>query len=323
MTYWYSPFPLPAATVDLLTTTGLEPWPSTKPPAPNADGLLIYDSPDQLVAAAMQPTLQQLVEGYRQVLDWSERTAQPLLAHWQLQQLGPQGLRRWIASRANAGEPFQAPGAQPNPIPSLMGAALLSLIEVEPQLLEAYLDLELRAELLGREPDLHYRQRLRQGSNQGDVLLQELRHALGAPSELQRQLERQESELKTAQEEAELTLLQLHQVQEELEAIVLADREKQQLLDASSTELECLKPRVAELEQQLERQDDALKTAQEEAELTLLQLHQVQEELEHYFLLSRSQHSLLNQHGQQQREVQKLLAVLVKQQLSPGAAPRP
>ena len=298
MTYWYSPFPLPAATVDLLTAAGLEPWPSTKPPTPNADGLLIYDSPDQLVAAAVQPTLQQLVEGYRQLLDWSEQTAQPLLAHWQLQQLGPQGLRRWIASRANAGEPFQAPVAQPNPIPSLVGTALLSLIEVEPQLLEAYLDLELRAELLGREPDLHYRQRLRQGSVQGDVLLQELRHALGAPSEL----ERQESELRTAQEEAELTLLQLHQVQEELGN---------------------LKPRVAELEQQLERQDDALKTAQEEAELTLLQLHQVQEELEHYFLLSRSQHSLLNQHGQQQREVQKLLAVLVKQQLSPGAAPRP
>ncbi|WP_398331881.1 hypothetical protein [Vulcanococcus sp.] len=319
MTYWYSPFPLPAATVDLLTTTGLEPWPSTKPPAPNADGLLIYDSPDQLVAAAVQPTLQQLVEGYRQLLDWSERTAQPLLAHWQLQQLGPRGLRDWIASHANTGGPFQAPVAQPIPIPSLVGAALLSLIEVEPQLLEAYLDLELRAELLGREPDLHYRQRLRQGSTQGDLLLQELRHALGAPTEL----ERQESELRTAQEEAELTLLQLHQVQEELEAIVLADRERQQLLEASSQELEKLKPRVAELEQQLERQDDALKTAQEEAELTLLQLHQVQEELEHYFLLSRSQHSLLNQHGQQQREVQKLLAVLVKQQLSPGAAPRP
>ncbi|NDC15887.1 MAG: hypothetical protein EBZ76_12165, partial [Synechococcaceae bacterium WB9_2_170] len=35
----------------------------------------------------------------------------------------------------------------------------------------------------------------------------------------------QESELKTAQEEAELTLLQLHQVQEELERHFLENRE--------------------------------------------------------------------------------------------------
>jgi putative transposase len=39
--------------------------------------------------------------------------------------------------------------------------------------------------------------------------------------------------------------------------------------------------------------------------------------------ISKRRQRQLNQHGQQQREVQKLLAVLVKQQLSPGAAPRP
>ena len=39
--------------------------------------------------------------------------------------------------------------------------------------------------------------------------------------------------------------------------------------------------------QQLEARDSELQDAREEAELTLLQLHQVQEELEHYFLESR------------------------------------
>jgi hypothetical protein len=243
--------------------------------------------------------LQQLVEGYLQLLDWSEQSAHPLLAHWHLQQLGPQGLRQWIANRANAGDRFQAPVPHPKPISPLVSAAMLGLIEAEPLLLEAYLNLELRAELLGREPDLDYRQRLVKCTNHGDGLLLELFHALGAPSEL----ERRDDALKTAQEEVELILLQLHQTQRELDALVIADYEKQQLLDAGIEELK--------------RRDSELKTAQDEAELTLLHLHQVQEELEHYFLISRSQTSLLNQYGHQQRRAQKLLAALVSQQVSP------
>ncbi len=42
-----------------------------------------------------------------------------------------------------------------------------------------------------------------------------------------------------------------------------------------------------QLRQKLEARDSELKDAVEEAELALLQLHQVQEELEHYFLESR------------------------------------
>lgn len=67
------------------------------------------------------------------------------------------------------------------------------------------------------------------------------------------------------------------------------------------------------------KQDESLQTAQadlkearEEAELTLLQLHQVQEELEHYFLLSREQSSLLDAHAEQQKRVQKLLNVALQ-----------
>ena len=70
----------------------------------------------------------------------------------------------------------------------------------------------------------------------------------------------------------------------------------------------------ADLQNVLDEREEQLKTAQqdakdarEEAELTLLQLHQVQEELEHYFLLSREQDSLLQTHAIQQKRVQKLL----------------
>lgn len=54
----------------------------------------------------------------------------------------------------------------------------------------------------------------------------------------------------------------------------------------------------------LERERDDLR---EEAELILLQLHQVQEELEHYFLLSRSQQELLERFQSQLKRSRSLL----------------
>jgi hypothetical protein len=54
--------------------------------------------------------------------------------------------------------------------------------------------------------------------------------------------------------------------------------------------------------------------AQEEAELTLLQLHQVQEELEHYFLLSRQQVRLLERH---RHAAQRSLG-LIRESLAPA-----
>ena len=132
------------------------------------------------------------------------------------------------------------------------------------------------------------------------------------------------------QEELELTLLQLHQVQEELEQIFLADRQKQQELDARSEELNNLRSELegqlqakVDLEVQLQAREGELRDAREEAELTLLQLHQVQEELEHYFLLSRGQDHLLGQYGQQQLQVQNLLAQLTLRAALPAVPPRP
>ena len=51
--------------------------------------------------------------------------------------------------------------------------------------------------------------------------------------------------------------------------------------------------------------------AKEEAKLTLLQLHQVQEELEHQFFESRAQHDLLRQHQRQSLAMRKAISKLV------------
>ena len=69
-------------------------------------------------------------------------------------------------------------------------------------------------------------------------------------------------------------------------------------------------------EAQLEALTTAEQEAREEAELTLLQLHQVQEELEHYFLLSRGQSQQLERYNQLQRRSQRLLAKATNQKLA-------
>ena len=63
-----------------------------------------------------------------------------------------------------------------------------------------------------------------------------------------------------------------------------------------------------ELQEQLKAAQAETKDAREEAELTLLQLHQVQEELEHYFLDSRSKDELLQQYNQQTNDMKTLIS---------------
>ena len=75
-----------------------------------------------------------------------------------------------------------------------------------------------------------------------------------------------------------------------------------------------------ELQQQLKAAQAETKDTREEAELTLLQLHQVQEELEHYFLLSREQNALLDGHAHQQKRVQKLLHTVLSAQTHSASA---
>ena len=136
---------------------------------------------------------------------------------------------------------------------------------------------------------------------------------------LDQQLQSRDLELQDAREEAKLTLQQLHQVQQELQQLFLSDRQNQQLLDSRNHELQDLhaniqalqhelQPKVVNLEQQLQNRDRDLQEAREDAELTLLQLHQVQEELERYFLQSRAGSQLVEAQADQMNRAKRLLA---------------
>ena len=129
----------------------------------------------------------------------------------------------------------------------------------------------------------------------------------------------------------ELTLLQLHQLQEELESVFIADQAKQKQLeelkqqvsakgaeleaerkekDAAAERVKALEAEMAGVKGERDAQAKEKGEAQEEAELTLLQLHQVQEELEHYFLQSRTQDDLLRQHQEQSIEFKSYIKLV-------------
>ena len=302
MRFWFSSLQLPAGVVALLEMAGLESWPASLGPPENGSCVLVYDSPEKLIGAAAEArtTLSSstLAQQYKELLRNAHATGQPLLAGWRIERIGGHGLRRWLAK--------QDPGTEitaAEPISPLLASVVLSLLDTQPELLNAFADIELQAELLGSEPELNDRQRLLQAAAQADPLPQ-----------LLAALHNRDDELQQAREEAELALLQLHQVQEELKQLFLADRQKQQLLDTRNQEFEALeqqlRPQVAILEQQLQGRTSELQEAREEAELILLQLHQVQEELEHYFLQSRSGSQLVEAQAEQLSRAKRLLARL-------------
>lgn len=57
---------------------------------------------------------------------------------------------------------------------------------------------------------------------------------------------------------------------------------------------------------------DELEEARDEAELNLLQLQQVQEELEFYFLAHQEQQALLERHRQEERRAEALIGALLE-----------
>jgi hypothetical protein len=117
---------------------------------------------------------------------------------------------------------------------------------------------------------------------------------------LQARLDQAEAQGKAAGAENELMLLQLHQVQEELEQQYLQCRSLESELAARvpAADLQAAQKALAQTKAaadktaadrkaQLDQTDKQLKASAQENELLLLQLHQVQEELEHYYLECR------------------------------------
>ena len=116
---------------------------------------------------------------------------------------------------------------------------------------------------------------------------QELTTLKAQQAELEQQTHNNLNKQQELEQENELLLLQLHQVQEELEQHFLnnqelGEKEKQLSIDIQSKqqEIDNLKTNTSQLNASIQAKQEL----EQENELLLLQLHQVQEELEHYFL---------------------------------------
>jgi hypothetical protein len=125
--------------------------------------------------------------------------------------------------------------------------------------------------------------------------LQQLKARMAQAEEARKKLEAANHSLEAARKEAlantERHLKKLGQAQNELKSVVAQKQEVDQTLRASGAEVQELKARLAQAEQagqELEGANQLLVTSRKEAleenELLLKQLHEVQEELEAYYL---------------------------------------
>jgi chromosome segregation ATPase len=263
--HWYSPFPLEPALEEHLSTGGLR---ATADDTGASVDLLIYDTPDAVLDIWRQldqptPDNKELLEGYRSLA--RKRDGSRLISSWRLRQLKAHELLAWLR-----GETTCPTVPMPWPeVDALLAVVTRSVLEVEPDALEAYLDLELQSELAGTTPDSNYIHRL-DSSASAEALQSRWSQA-----------EQQTIKVKHLVEE-------LAQLNREHDGLV-----KQK--DAALHDADDLKQQLQSRLQELEAANQAIKEYREEAGLTLLQLHQVQEELENYFLRSREQDELTAQ----------------------------
>ena len=164
----------------------------------------------------------------------------------------------------------------------------------------------------------------------------ELKQQLAAQSETLQQIKetRDEQAARVQVVEGELAALKSERevVEEEKVALQHSAAELKQQLAAQSETLQQIKEtrdeqaaRVQVVEGELaalkSERDDALgnvREAREEAELTLLQLHQVQEELEHYFQISRSSDQLVEAQAKQNIRAVALIGRMLRLQALTG-----
>lgn len=160
------------------------------------------------------------------------------------------------------------------------------------------------------------RQALEALRSENDQLLAKLRYVseqLEASTETQQRLEKQLAEIKALPSvspeelanveqqrlaENEMMLLQLHRVQEELEASFIKQQENAQAFAECEKALQSIKSENEQLREARKQAEQQLEESTQHNEHILLQLNQTQEELEHYFLL----------HNQSREEIEKLKA---------------
>jgi len=310
--HWFSPFSLPEMALAQLQQAGVEAA-MALPVKEDEPVLLLYDTPDRLLAHTDLDGIG-LLEGYGVLL--AAPANSPRLALWRLAALDAEELGMVLCGDFLPEFNVNLAPPNPDPLAALVSGALCRSV---PGLLDAYLDLELQALLVGGDPDSGYLRRLQSRSSSEGLLpawraaglvsqqADDLREQLDQSCRL---LEAEQSALAEAKQVQEHYFLRTRSSDQQLAAQAAALLQAQVsgkeqgarvvALEAEVVHLrrECdeaaqgrdqLGKRLAEVQQELSIQAGAYAEVQEEAELNLVQLHKVQEELEHYFLSSRSQ----------------------------------
>ncbi|MFN9620972.1 MAG: hypothetical protein ACK55X_14810, partial [Synechococcaceae cyanobacterium] len=230
---YHCPFSLPAPLVADLQTAGGVSWNPTMPPGPEPSPLLLLYPPPH---GALQER-SALLAGYRQLL---ELAAAGQLCHLErLQRLPPEAWPALAGGALPALPSANAPAlAAPEPLRALVTQAWL---REEPAVLDAYLDLELSADLGGSAPDSDYLERLRLATP-SDLLLAALED------------NRLARELADSRQERESLQQELHRLYEELEHLVQSEHEHQRQQEQRQQELVRLQGQCDELAAALELQ---------------------------------------------------------------------
>ncbi|MFN9932732.1 MAG: hypothetical protein ACK55R_07210 [Cyanobacteriota bacterium] len=289
MRFWFSLFPLEPKLQEQLTSLGLQHDKHTRH-AP-AELLLLYDAPHALALSSKPAiTVAELTASYRRLIALA-RAGATAVAIPRLQALKPNELQEWFKGK---GDPPESPSAA---VPSTMTAVItLTLLELRPALLEAYLDLELHADLLGGRADSQYLARL-----QKKIAAVEPDHLLGdwqakvltanQKTERIRQLEmtlaeRDDhiAELERMCSRTNLTLGEHRQREEKTQALLEECRaesaEQQKLLAALHSENKTL-------ESTLEEQSRATASLRAQSQTMADQIREAHVELERTFLESQ------------------------------------
>ena len=167
--------------------------------------LLIYSAPDQILTD-WREQLSSSVESVELCMVFERlnklgKHCQNCCAEWRLNELDIT-----LLTRMKQGDnPRIDTNASPPYVQPLAGILTRRIIEQYPEILETYLDLELKSLLFGLEPDSHYIQRL-DGSSLIDLALQDWWY--------------KNREQEGSFEETTATLAQLHQCQQDYDQLV-------------------------------------------------------------------------------------------------------
>ena len=259
MAVWFSPFPLEPALKQRLLSCGWSHWEGQLTELP-LNAILIYDTPDRLLSCYEQYFSFEIIrDGYKNLLTFTG--ANPVVSAWRLSACTNDSL-------ASDFKQFIIEQYCPNPEP-LAALIVKTAIQSQPDILDLYLDLELRAELLGSEPDVHYRKRL-----QNTLDPDELGAAFNS------------------------FLLCHYSLDVCLQSRALADQDLEKLKQNESKLLliqQDLKQQLASQENSYQQEMTALQHRLSEAitekEQTLKHLQETQSELEHHFVANRESSS--------------------------------